>query len=549
MTGGQISPSERAKLLVVEDEAIVAMDLQRRLTSLGYSVLATASTGEEAIRIAAETCPGLILMDIRLRGQTDGVEAAEAIRARCDVPVVYLTALADEETLNRAKMTAPFGFLVKPFEERELHATIEMALHKHRLETALREGEERLRLYAERLTVLHDIDRAILAAESPEAISRAALRRIRHLVTSCRRASVTMFDFDRDQASLLAVHTDGETRLEAGRRLPLAAYDGIPMLEQGKYRVVDDLFALANRSPADEQLLAEGIRSCISLPLIAQNDLIGTLDLGAAEPGAFGKETVENIQEVASSLAVAARQARLREEAEHYCSELEVRNEDLAAFAHTVAHDLQDPLGIIVGFSSVLCDSHVTMPDEELGRYLDHIAQSGSKMYKIIQALLLLAETRREEVEILTLDMAAIVAEAHEQLAHQIEEYRAEIAIPDTWPVALGYAPWVEEVWVNYISNALKYGARPPHVELGAAIQADGQARFWVSDDGPGISPMDQDRLFIPFTRISQVRARGHGLGLSIVRRIVEKLGGQVGVESEMGHGSTFSFTLPRSPD
>jgi two-component system sensor histidine kinase/response regulator len=142
-------------------------------------------------------------------------------------------------------------------------------------------------------------------------------------------------------------------------------------------------------------------------------------------------------------------------------------------------------------------------------------------------------------------DMARVVEETQARLAHMIEECQAEITCPDSWPVALGYEPWVEEVWVNYLSNALKYGGRPPRVELGATVQADGTVRFWVRDDGPGIAPQDQARLFTPFTRLDQAHAKGHGLGLSIVRRIVEKLGGQVGAESEVGRGSIFFFTLP----
>ncbi len=120
-----------------------------------------------------------------------------------------------------------------------------------------------------------------------------------------------------------------------------------------------------------------------------------------------------------------------------------------------------------------------------------------------------------------------------------------EISLPDTWPVALGYAPWIEEVWANYMSNAIKYGGQPPRLELGATRQVDDMIRFWVRDNGPGLTPEDQEALFTPFTRLDQVRATGHGLGLSIARRIVENLDGQVGVESEPDQGSLFYFTLP----
>jgi signal transduction histidine kinase len=115
--------------------------------------------------------------------------------------------------------------------------------------------------------------------------------------------------------------------------------------------------------------------------------------------------------------------------------------------------------------------------------------------------------------------------------------------------VALGYAPWLEEVWANYISNAIKYGGQPPLVELGADSLPSSQVRFWVRDNGPGLKPEEQERLFTPFTRLDQARARGHGLGLSIVRRIVEKLNGSVGVESQTipGKGCTFWFTLKQA--
>jgi signal transduction histidine kinase len=126
-------------------------------------------------------------------------------------------------------------------------------------------------------------------------------------------------------------------------------------------------------------------------------------------------------------------------------------------------------------------------------------------------------------------------------------EYQAEIIKPSEWPVVLGHAPWVEEVWANYISNAMKYGGHPPRVELGATPLPNGSVRFWVHDNGNGLSPEARAQLFIAYTRLDKLRATGHGLGLSIVKRIVEKLGGTVGLESEdePGKGSTFSFTLP----
>ena len=141
------------RVLVVEDQAIVAKDIERNLLELGYVVPAIALSGEGAIQRAAETQPDLVLMDIRLSGEMDGIEAAEEIRTRFDIPVVYLTGYADEETVRRAKLTEPFGYIVKPFESRELGSAIEVALYKHEMERRLRESEERYRSLFENVPV------------------------------------------------------------------------------------------------------------------------------------------------------------------------------------------------------------------------------------------------------------------------------------------------------------------------------------------------------------------------------------------------------------
>ena len=133
--------SQQTRILVVEDEGVVAKDLQSRLKKLGYDVPATVQTGEEALRAAGELNPQLILMDIRLKGSMDGVETSARIMEKFRTPVIFLTAYADDGTLGRAKLTEPYGFILKPFNERELHTAIQVALHKHQGELALRKSE------------------------------------------------------------------------------------------------------------------------------------------------------------------------------------------------------------------------------------------------------------------------------------------------------------------------------------------------------------------------------------------------------------------------
>ena len=173
-------------------------------------------------------------------------------------------------------------------------------------------------------------------------------------------------------------------------------------------------------------------------------------------------------------------------------------------------------------------------------------------MTDIIDELLLLAEVRsREDLLLLPLDMARILKDVEARLKTIMMQHGARLAIPNDishWPRVIGYAPWVEEVWANYLANAIKYGGRPPVLEIGSSLVSGGMVRFWVHDNGEGIPVEDQRNLFQPFARLKPYSTDGHGLGLSIVRRIVEKLGGDVGLESQVGEGSTFSFTLPLAP-
>ena len=243
-------------------------------------------------------------------------------------------------------------------------------------------------------------------------------------------------------------------------------------------------------------------------------------------------------------------------------AELAERVAELDTFAHTVAHDIRSPLAVIIGYAELLLLEYPDLSEDARRRCLLDLSHSARNLVNIVDELLLLASIRQADVVLERLDMRDIVDAACKRLANVIRQHQAEIILPPQWPPALGYPAWVEEVWVNYISNGCKYGGTPPRLELGAD-RPDGEpagepggkpapavVRFWIRDNGNGISPADQASLFVPFRRLDIVRVEGHGLGLSIVRHIVEKLGGQVGVESEglPGRGSLFYFTLPAAP-
>lgn len=226
--------------------------------------------------------------------------------------------------------------------------------------------------------------------------------------------------------------------------------------------------------------------------------------------------------------------------------QLQARNEELDAFAHTVAHNLKNPIAGMMGAASVALNYFGRMTEAEIKDSFQTIIEGTYNARNIIDSILLLAGVNRQtSVEISPLDMRGIIQHVETRFHPQIAERAAHIIVADGLPQAVGYAPWIEEVWANYLSNALKYGGNPPEIMFGGAPVGRGMVRFWISDNGKGLTEHEQSMIFTPFTRISQAKIEGHGLGLSVVQRIVQRLGGAAGVESRPGEGARFWFTLP----
>jgi len=369
--------------------------------------------------------------------------------------------------------------------------------------------------------------------------------------------------FAREPINVLVVDDDAvvnelvQTQLtRLGYQISGAAFDGVEAVElTSKLKpdiVLMDLQMPDPETGRDDRLAgltaAQEIQRVQPTPVIMLTAHESAELIQQTSEAGVGAYLVKPVMDNSLDRAITVARARFKDliQLRQLNADLKARNEELDAFAHTVAHDLKTPLVNLIGYAELLETDYEGILNPEVSSCLRSIAVNGRKMDNIVEELLLLAGVRQaEDVTIEALDMGEIVLEAHGRLRDMIKAQRAELSEPDSWPTSVGYGPWIEEVWVNYISNAIKYGGRPPHIELGADEPADGLVRFWVRDNGFGLSSEEQARLFTPFTRLGQVRAKGHGLGLSIVRRIIEKLGGEVGVQSQVGLGSIFSFTLP----
>ncbi|MCB8946685.1 MAG: tetratricopeptide repeat protein [Ardenticatenaceae bacterium] len=220
---------------------------------------------------------------------------------------------------------------------------------------------------------------------------------------------------------------------------------------------------------------------------------------------------------------------------------------ELDTYARSVAHDLKQPVAALLGYSELLLEMQAEeLPDMLPTNILEKMAQSAEFASQIIDALLLLATIDKTEVNLRPINMETALGNVLLRLQPMIEQHQGRIILPDTWETAVGYQPWVEEIWANYLSNGLKYGGEAPVITISCEPYSTNMIRYWVKDNGPGIPLELSDKLFDELKR-PRLAKNSHGFGLSIVRRIVDKLGGTAGFKSEPAQGSQFFFTLPRT--
>ena len=322
----------QTQILVVEDEPIVSLDLQQRLEKMGYRVPVVVASGEEAIESTQDSTPDLVLMDINLHGEMDGVEAAEQIRARHQIPVVYLTAYSNDQTLSRAKITEPFGYLLKPFEERELQTTIEIALHKHQAEQALRRAHDDLeRRVSERTIELRNSNLA-LQQEIDERRRREerqlALQRVREEVWRMRNRGDIQHVLDAIRAGLTSLAVPfrscrmyvvearlGTENVRLYTRGDVESWSSIPLEDQSWREVIlrvwrdgesayradieeIDIVTSADDAVADAVHEQATIRSVLDVPFSH-----GTLSIDSSRPRAFSDSDIAVLQEMAVALS------------------------------------------------------------------------------------------------------------------------------------------------------------------------------------------------------------------------------------------------------
>ncbi len=554
MTTDRKQPVEPQRLLYVEDNHTAARLFQIKLQQEGY-VVDLAKSGSEGLAMLKRNEYDLIALDQNIPDRS-GLEILQTLTARRSMPpIIMITAQNDTKTAVEAMKLGASDYVVKGLHNEYLQllpAVVRQTLDKRKLEHERDKTLEELQQNNRRLLLLNRVAQLLTSTLDLEQVIQQLVRTISELLDT-EGSSVWLWDeLHSNSLICVGIYSHGQN-ITPDSILRLKPGQGIAgwVAHHGKSVHTGNVRTDARFTRDVDDSTGFETQSLLAVPLQAQNKTIGVLELVNKRYGPFDESDSVIAETLAASAAIAIENARLMKDIRQHRDELQARNEELDAFAHTVAHDLKNPLTLVVGFADMLSDLFPSMPQTEVEQYLGIIIEHGKKMGHIIEALLLLAVVRgTKEVEIDEVDMGFIVAETLRRIEFMVKEYNAEVILPPTWPTVYGYGQWLEEVWYNYLTNALKYGGRPPRLELGYEMISGKMARFWVKDNGAGFSIDQPEKLFTPLSKLTPSDYQtGHGLGLSIVRRIVERLGGKVGVESKLGEGSKFYFTLSTEPE
>jgi signal transduction histidine kinase/DNA-binding response OmpR family regulator len=571
------------RILIVEDESVIAKDIEVTLEHMGYEVAGHEVAGEDAQRAVERDAPDVVLMDIALQGPMDGVEAARRIHAAHNIPVVYLTAYADEAILERVRQTAPFGYIIKPFKAKELRLAIEMALLKHATEEKLRKANRALKTLSScNKALLHATDRPRLLREICQIIVRAGGYPLAWvgLVRADKPCAVNPVAWYGEASSRLTpmnlVCDDG-----LGRECPTAT-----AVRTGEPLALQRISPSAAGEPLCSEAARQDYASCVVLPMAAEGRTMGVLNIYSSEPEAFDADEFDLLVDLSRNLAfglVSMEHRKERERAEEELKKHRGRLEELVA-ERTVELQMEiaerrraeeelvkaqklESLGILAGgiahdFNNILTSILTNMslaklslpPGAVLDKRLAIAEKAALRARHLTQQLLTFSQggapVRR------TATVAELLRETTD-FALRGSNVRCELHLPeDLWAVSIDEGQ-MSQALNNLIINADQ--AMPAGgvitIEVSNEVVTGKETlplrpgryvRLAVTDQGVGIPKEHMLRVFDPYFTTKE---GGSGLGLASTYSIVKKHDGHISVLSEPGRGTTFLIHLPASDE
>ncbi|HEX4181252.1 MAG TPA: response regulator [Caulobacteraceae bacterium] len=489
-----------ARVVVVEDERIVALHMQQQLTTLGYDVVATVASGAAALKQITERGPDIVLMDIHIEGDMDGIETASRIPPELGAPVIYLTAYSEETTLERARATNPYGYLIKPYSDRELHATIQMALERRQVESALRTSEDRFR------SIVGVIREGIFIAEADTGA-----------FVEVNEPGGAMFGYEPGEligATLGALSAGAE---------PYSAAEAADKVARAVATGEAQRFDWRCRGKLGDPIWAE---FSVQVAPIGGRDMVVAVAHDLTERHAM-EEQLRQVQKI----------------------------EAIGQLTGGIAHDFNNLLGVIIGNLDLLRDTR--LDDEELSELSGDALDAALRGADLTRQLLAFA--RRQPLQPQKIDLNGLVDSTMKLLKRVLGEH-IDVSVSFEEETCLVFADraQVEAALTNLCTNArdampkggalmVNAGRRvidsdtagmPPDMKPGCYSVIE------VTDTGVGMTEEVKARVFEPFYTTKD-RDKGTGLGLSVVFGFLKQSGGHVSLYSEVGVGTTFRLYLP----
>jgi GAF domain-containing protein len=402
------------------------------------------------------------------------------------------------------------------------------------------------------LRALGEVSQALSSTLDVDVVLNTIVTRANDLIGA---DGCTIFEYDEvtEQFHLRATRNLEPRLVELARGTPLRKGDQgiLGQLPMGREAVqVSDITAGSYSSPISDALIEAGYRAVVAVPLIREDHLIGALTMNRKTPGEFPAETIELLRTFATQSALAIQNARLFREIEIKSRELEVASQHKSEFLANMSHELRTPLNAVIGFSEVLSERMFGDLNEKQDEYLKDIHASGQHLLSLINDILDLSkiEAGRMELEVTDFDLPMAIDNALTLIRERAA--RRSIALHTTIDERLGQVQAderkVRQVLLNLLSNAIKFTPEGGRIDV-HAVPRDGVVKVSVTDTGVGIAPEDQEAVFEEFRQVGTAdkKVEGTGLGLALSRKFIELHGGKIWVKSQVGAGSTFTFTVP----
>jgi len=476
--------------MVVEDESIISEDIKRTLIYLGYDVVATCPSGEKAIPTADELLPELILMDIKLEGDLDGIETAEKIYKKHRIPIIFLTSYSNDKTLEGAALSEPYGYVLKPFEERELHATIEMAFYKHKMQKKLRRKEKKYR------DIFENAIEAIFVLQGD------------------------YFQFFNNQMIEYTGYSEEDLKLK-------------PFFEI--IHPEDRIVAISNYR---RRIQHEEVPNYNSYRFIGKDSEVKWMKVNSVVIDWEGETATLNFMSDETEQKLAEIKQR------SLVDKLERVNAELKDFAYIVSHDLKAPLRAISSLANWISTDYADNFDEDGKEQMKLLISRVKRMHNLIVGILEYSRVGRIKEEIVEIDLEELVGEAIDIIS---PPENIKIEVEGKLPDIQFERTRIDQVFQNLISNAVKFNDKE---EGKISISCTSQGKNWqfrVSDNGPGVEKRHFDRIFKIFQTLQpRDEFESTGVGLTLIKKIIEQYDGKIWIESVVGEGTTFLFTIPK---